>query len=124
MANESTMAARVLVVHFLVPVHDRRGKRYAHAARIWLRRDLGARFGGWSLVSDKPLEGAWRNPESGEIEYDASWRYEIGIDPSRLDELDAYLGELAYRLGQKAIWRVAYAGGEGRAIPAKEPAKR
>ena len=32
-----------------------------------MARDLEDRFGGWSLASDKPLEGAWRNPESGEV---------------------------------------------------------
>jgi len=28
------------------------------------------------------MKGAWRNPESGEVEYDDSWRSELGIDPS------------------------------------------
>lgn len=74
--------------------------------------------------ADKPLTGAWRNPGSGQVEYDDSWRYEIGIDPSRLADLDAYLVQLARRLGQKALWRVAYAGGEGKVIPARAPAKR
>jgi len=82
------------------------------------------RFDGWSLAADKPLRGAWRNPESGEIEYDDSWRYEVGIDRSRLDELDAYLGELAHRIGQKALWRVVYEGGEGKVVPARAPARR
>jgi hypothetical protein len=99
--------------------------------RFWLivykkgvRRDLEDRFDGWSLAADKPLTGAWRNPESGQVEYDDSWRYEIGIDPSRLADLDAYLAQLAHRLGQKALWRVAYAGGEGKVIPARAPATR
>jgi hypothetical protein len=84
---------------------------------------LEQRFGGWSLAGGRPLEGAWRNPSSGEIEYDASWRYEIGLEPNRLPELDVYLGELARRLGQAAIWRVVYAGGDAAVILA-HPAPR
>jgi hypothetical protein len=36
-----------------------------------------------------------------------------------LIELDDFLAELAHRLGQKALWRVAYLGGEGRVIAAR-----
>lgn len=86
-----------------------------------MRRDLEERFGGWSSLGDEPLAGAWRNPESGEVEYDASWRYEVGIPPGRLAELDGYLAELAHRLRQKAIWRVVYAGGEAKAVVARVP---
>jgi len=111
-------AIHSLVVQFLVPVFDRNGRAYARSVRNRIRRDLEGRFGGWSLAADRPLAGAWRNPGSGDVEYDESWRYEVGIDPTRLHELDTYLAGLAFRLGQKAIWRVAYAGGEGRVIPA------
>ena len=111
----------VLVVQFLVPVYDRDGSPYRRSVQKRIRRDLEERFDGWSLASDKPLPGAWRNPASGEVEYDDSWRYEIGIAPGRLDEFDAYLGELAHRLGQEALWRVVYAGGEGKVIVAKAP---
>lgn len=55
-------------------------------------------FGGWSLAADRPLPGAWRNPTSGEVEYDESWRYEVGVPPDRLDEFDEYLARLADRL--------------------------
>ncbi|MBI4820051.1 MAG: hypothetical protein HY791_27495 [Deltaproteobacteria bacterium] len=89
-----------------------------------IRRDLENRFDGWSLVSDMPLTGAWRNPESGEVEYDTSWRYEVGIAPDRLAELDNYLSELSHRLGQKALWRVLYVGGEGKVILARAPGAR
>lgn len=116
--------AEVLVVQFLVPIYDRKGKPYPRSVHKKLRRDLEDRFDGWSLAADKPLEGAWRNPESGEVEYDDSWRYEVGIDPPRLEELDRYLAELSHRLRQKALWRVAYAGGAGKVIPAKAPRKR
>jgi hypothetical protein len=116
--DESTDDPRVLVVQFLVPILDRGGKPYSRLVQKRIRRELEARFDGWSLAADKPLTGAWRNPESGQIEYDDSWRYELGIDASRLPELDGYLSELAYRLGQKALWRVVYAGGEGKVIVA------
>jgi hypothetical protein len=108
-----------VVVQFLVPVYDREGRPYPRAAQKQIRRDLEQRFGGWSLAAERPLEGAWRNPASGEIEYDESWRYEIGLDRDRLAELDAYLGELAYRLGQAAMWRVVYAGGAAAVIFAR-----
>ena len=113
----------VLVVHFLVPKFDRSGKPYPRSVHKNLRKNLEQRFGGWSSLGDKPLPGAWMNPDSGEIEYDESWRYEVGIAPKRLAELDEYLAELAYHLKQKAVWRVTYAGGEGRVIPACRPSR-
>lgn len=114
----------VLAVQFLIPVFDRQGRRYARSVHTQLRHDLNEKFGGWSLAAKRPLQGAWRNPESGEVEYDESWRYEVGIDSLRLHELDEYLGELAHRLDQKALWRIAYAGGSGRAVPARQPESR
>src|ERR1022692_3635961 len=121
MSDLSKAKAQILVVQFLVPIYDRKGKPYPRSVQKGVRRDLEDRFDGWSLAADKPLTGAWRNPESGQIEYDVSWRYEIGIAFGRLSDLDGYLGQLAHRLGQKALWRVAYAGGEGKVIPAKRP---
>jgi hypothetical protein len=123
MDDDTKKEARVLVVQFLVPVYDREGRPYPRTVHKQVRRELEDRFDGWSLAADKPLAGAWRNPESGEVEYDESWRYEVGIAPARLDELDDYLGELSHRLGQKALWRVAYTGGEGKVIPARPPTK-
>jgi hypothetical protein len=124
MTGEAEHRTQVLVVQFLVPVYDRKGKPYRRSVQKQVRRDLEDRFDGWSLAGDRPLEGAWRNPSSGMVEHDESWRYEIGIAPHRLAELDEYLGELAHRLGQKAIWRVVYAGGEGKVIPACPPGAR
>ena len=77
-----------------------------------------------TVIARATSTGAWRNPESGEVEYDDSWRYEVGIDPADLDELDEYLARLSHRLRQKALWRVVYAGGAGKVIPARAPAKR
>ncbi len=54
------------------------------------------------------MPGAWRNPKSGEVEHDDSWRYEVGIAADRLHEFDICLAELSRRLGQEAIWRVVY----------------
>ncbi|HVE82722.1 MAG TPA: hypothetical protein VND93_07730 [Myxococcales bacterium] len=125
MADESSRGeSQILVVQFLVPVYDRKGRPYPRSVHKQIRRDLEDHFDGWSLAADRPLTGAWRNPESGEVEYDDSWRYEVGIAPDRLTELDDYLAALSYRLGQKALWRVAYAGGEGKVVPARAPARR
>lgn len=55
------------------------------------------------------------------MEYDDSWRYEIGIAAGRLGEFDQYLGTLAHRLDQKALWRVVYAGGKGKVVFARSP---
>ena len=121
MSGKKKPETEKLVVHFLVPKYDRDGKPYRRSVHKKLRKDLEDLFDGWSSLGDKPLEGAWRNPESGEIEYDESWRYEVGIDPEQLEELDDYLAELAHHMGQKAIWRVLYKGGEGKAIPARPP---
>lgn len=109
----------MLVVQFLVPVYDRDGKPYPRDLLNQIQRELEERFDGWSLAADQPLPGAWRNPETGEVEYDQSWRYELGVQRERLAELDDYLAVLADRLGQKAIWRVAYGKGEGKAIEAR-----
>lgn len=109
----------LLVVQFLVPKYDRDGEPYRRAVHQEIRQHLEDEFDGWSSLGDEPLPGAWRNPESGQIEYDESWRYEVGIAPCRLQALDDYLAGLGHRLGQKAIWRVVYEGGEGKAIPAR-----
>jgi hypothetical protein len=82
-----------------------------------VRRSLEERFGGWSVVGNRPLRGAWRNPSTGKIEYDESWRYEVGLTRNRLRALDDYLADLATELGQVALWRVVV--GEGRAIHAR-----
>lgn len=113
-----------LVVQFLIPVFDREGKPYPRSVQKEIRRELEDRFDGWSLAGDKPLPGAWRNPTSGDVEYDNSWRYEVGFPPDRLAELDDYLGQLAHRLGQRALWRVVYAGGEGKVVVARRPGKK
>src|ERR1022692_4829763 len=84
MSDLSKAKAQILVVQFLVPIYDRKGKPYPRSVQKGVRRDLEDRFDGWSLTADKPLTGAWRNPESGQVEYDDSWRYEIGIAPSAL----------------------------------------
>ena len=124
MAKRPKSRPKQLVVQFLVPVYDRAGKPYPRAVHERVRRELEERFDGWSLAGDKPLPGAWRNPASWEVEYDDSWRYEVGIASERLTELDDYLAELAHRLGQKAIWRVLYAGGEGKVIASRAPRRR
>ncbi len=113
----------LLVVQFLVPKYDRHGRPYPRTVHQELRRDLEEHFGGWSSLGDEPLPGAWRNPKSRKIEYDDSWRYEVGIAPARIAEIDDYLGGFANRIRQKAIWRVIYTGGEGKAIPACAPRK-
>ena len=82
--SDLSAKAQILVVQFLVPIYDRKGKPYPRSVQKGVRRDLEDRFDGWSLTADKPLTGAWRNPESGQVEYDDSWRYEIGIAPSAL----------------------------------------
>ena len=109
----------LLVVQFLVPKRNREGRAYSRSVHQELRADLELRFDGWSSLGDAPLPGAWRNPATGEIERDDSWRYEVGIAPERLEEFDGFLAELAHRIGQAAIWRVAYEGGEGKAVPAR-----
>ena len=113
----------LLVVQFLIPKYDREGNPYPRSVHENLRKDLEDQFDGWSSLGDEPLPGAWRNSQSDEIEYDDSWRYEVGIAPDRLQEFDDFLAGLAHRLSQKAIWRVVYEGGEGKAIPARRPRK-
>jgi hypothetical protein len=106
-----------LIVHFLVPVVDRSGRPYKPSVYKNLQRELEQRFGGWSLAAPEPLRGAWRVPESDDVEYDDSWRYEVGIEPTRLAELDELLAVVAGRMGQKAIWRVVFRG-DARAVAA------
>ena len=122
MAKRSRMKSKpgVLIVHFLVPLRDREGRPYPRSVHQDLRRDLEDRFSGWSSLGDAPMPGAWRNPRSGEVEYDDSWRYEVGIAADRLGEFDNYLAVLSCRLGQEAILRVFYRVGEGKAIKARE----
>ena len=122
MSKRRTPASpRLLVIQFLIPKFNRDGVPYPRRVHEDLRRELEERFDGWSSLGDTPLPGAWRNPESGEVEYDASWRYEVGIAAGRLPEFDEFLAVVAAHLGQKAIWRVLYEGGQGKAIPATAP---
>lgn len=116
--------SELLVVQFLVPKHDRAGDPYSKAIHRRLRQGLESRFGGWSSLGNEPLPGAWRNPQTGEIEYDESWRYEVGIPAGALAELDGFLADLAYSLDQRAIWRVAYEGAQGTVIQARRPRRR
>lgn len=64
------MARRILV-----------GQAYRRPVLRRVQQQLEARFDGWSLAAERPLPGAWRDPGSGEIEYDQSWRHEVGIAP-------------------------------------------
>ena len=114
MKNESLQ-----IIHFLIPVLDRDGRPYVRNVHKQIQGELEDRFGGWTLLSTEPLRGAWKAPNTGEVEYDESWSYEVGIPSERLQEFDDFLAAVAFRLGQKAIWRVL--AGEGRAIVAMEP---
>ena len=108
-----------LTIQFLVPVRDRAGKPYPRGVKKEVERNLEDRFGGWTRA-DLPLHGAWRNPETQEIERDLSWRYEVWIAPERVGEIEIYLAELAHRLGQKAIG-VVYGTSTAKVIPARAP---
>ena len=109
----------LVVVHLLIPMNDREGKLYPKNLKRRVEAELARRFGGWTQLSAMPLPGAWRNPETGEIELDSSVRYEVGIPAGRVGELDRLLADLAWELGQRAIWRVIFVGAEGRAIRAR-----
>ena len=110
------------IIHFLIPVIDRDGRPYIRNVHKQIQRELEDRFGGWTLLSTEPLPGAWKAPDTGEVEYDESWPYEVGIPPERLQEFDDFLAAVAFRLGQKTIWRVLV--GEGKAITAREPKRK
>ena len=85
----------MIAVQFLIPT------RADHPA---LRRDLEDTFGGWSLIGTN--YGAWRDPATGVVGFDATLRYEVGLDPDKLVYLDEYLQRLARSIGESAIWRV------------------
>lgn len=124
MTKQNEPKSELCIVQFLVPKYDRDRKAYPRSIHQSLRKYLEDEFGGWSSLGDRPLPGAWRNPDSGDIEYDESWRYEVGIASDRLRRFDDFLAGLAHRLGQKAIWRVVYEGGKGEAVAAKPPGKK
>ena len=69
----------LIVVQFLVPSTDTRGRPYRRRVFSRLERELAERFGGWSLVSLGPLPGGWVNPETGGTEQDRSWRCEVAV---------------------------------------------
>ncbi|MBZ0273224.1 hypothetical protein K8I61_14395 [bacterium] len=87
--SDNKTDADFLVVQFLIPVIDRNGIAYEQSVFMEVREDLENGLGGWTLTSEGPTPGAWRNPDSGKIEHDDSWRYEVGIPRSRLAEFDA-----------------------------------
>jgi hypothetical protein len=120
---EKQKPTSLLIVHFLIPTLDRSGRPYRREVQKAIQRGLEDRFGGWSLVSNNPAPGAWKAPDTGEVEYDDSWRYEIGIPRDRIEELDEYLAEIADMMKQKALWRVAFDKAEGKVISARKPKK-
>lgn len=107
------------IVHFQVPNCDREGNPYPRGVHKRIQAELEERFGGWSLIGGDPSWGGWVDPATKRRERDASWRYEVGIKPGEIGELDDFLSEVASRLGQKAIWRVLFGEARGRSIPAK-----
>ncbi len=111
--NEAIEGRRI--IHVLIPVSDRDGRRYPRRVHKKIQKEFED-FGGWSLISSEPLQGAWIDPVTGEREEEESWRYEVGIPSERLEEFDDLLSDIAIRMGQKGIWRVLFGEAEGKAI--------
>lgn len=109
---------KLVVVQFLVPSTDTKGQPYRRGILLRLERHLAECYGGWSLVSVGPLPGGWRNPDTGRVERDVSWRYEVAVPADAMKEFDEFLGDLGASLGQAAMYRVVL--GEGLVIPSRK----
>lgn len=67
-----------------------------------LREFLTARFGGYSLTGK--VEGAWKDPRTGEVHRDISLRFEVALREDDIAELKEYLRAFKRELAQRTIY--------------------
>ncbi len=87
---------------FLIPLLDNSGQPFATSDWDWLTDELVIRFGGWTL--DGKVEGAWRDPKSGQVYRDASVRYVVVVEEPAVEGLFSFLGEVKARFRQEALY--------------------
>lgn len=87
---------------FLLPLLDNAGQPFATTDWDWLTDELVIRFGGWTL--DGKVEGAWRDPKSGQVYRDSSVRYVVVVEKPAVDSLISFLGEVKTRFRQEALY--------------------
>lgn len=107
------------IVEFLIPENDNDGNPLKREVYKQIQREIEELFGGWSIVGHEPMEGGWKNRDTGEHFQGRSWRYRVDIEAYRFEELDEYLAEIAARLGEEAIHRERLPQSEAKSIPAK-----
>jgi hypothetical protein len=59
-------------------------------------------FGGYSL--EGPIQGAWRDDQSGETHNDVCYRLIVAFDQSRQADVEDFVLRAGKRLKQKAMW--------------------
>ena len=87
---------------FLLPLLDNDGQPYPASDWDWLVDSLVSRFGGYTL--DGKVEGAWRDPKSGQVYRDSSVRYVVVVDEPAVGDLLSFLGEVKVRFRQEALY--------------------
>jgi hypothetical protein len=93
---------RTIKTIFLLPLLDNDGQPFATSDWDWLTDELVIRFGGWTL--DGKVEGAWRDPKSGQVYRDSSVRYVVVVEEPAVEGLLSFLGEVKTRFRQEALY--------------------
>lgn len=87
---------------FLVPLSDNEGQPFGTSEWDWLCDELVIRFGGWSL--DGKIEGAWRDPVSGRVYRDSSYRYVVVVEQTAVPGFLAFMADVKARFRQEALY--------------------
>ena len=101
------MADELLECSFLIPVRRDRhlsdGKEHDDDSWEWLQSTLLSRFEG--VTPDRgTLDGFYKDADSGKIVSDRSYRYTVGVENGRVDELREILSDACRIFQQKSIY--------------------
>ena len=101
------MADELLECSFLIPVRRDAdlsdGKEHADDSWVWLQSALISRFEG--VTPDRgTLDGFYKDPDSGKIVTDRSYRYTVAVATKQIAELRQILEEACSVFQQKSIY--------------------
>ena len=90
------------LIQILLPVRDNDGNAFAHEDFARVRRELTERFGGATLYSRAPAQGAWKDGE-GEVAKDDVLVVEVMAQHQDREWWKLYREDLERRFRQESI---------------------
>jgi hypothetical protein len=89
---------------FLIPrTNEETGELHLVETFEELRLAMMERFGGWTELGE--VRGGWKDPATGKVMEDVSYRYKVAVPKQRVQELKNYLRNVTKReFGQHAIY--------------------